>query len=252
MLNCTLSATERTLCCLLETYQTPEGVRCGPAVPRSVRRAPGMPGLQGNTTARGGSAAPALTPAPTAPARWVHPKLAAVLQMGGAAQLCTSPPAPHVPLGRTPAACSRRRAHAHGQREAAWPGQWGTARRALAVLTAPVGAPGSRRCCRSTCPTPRTSSPSGKSSTPRASPCRCEAGCRAPPGRGGGRRCDARLPVHGMAGTSSHLLGVCHCDRPSERRHHRLHPLTVAIHVLKSRWDCVPTGAHIQGLTDTS
>jgi len=33
MLNCTLSATERTLCCLLETYQTPEGVRCVPAIP---------------------------------------------------------------------------------------------------------------------------------------------------------------------------------------------------------------------------
>ena len=29
MLNCTLSATERTLCCILENYQTPEGVRCG-------------------------------------------------------------------------------------------------------------------------------------------------------------------------------------------------------------------------------
>ncbi len=27
MLNCTLSATERTLCCILENYQTPEGVR---------------------------------------------------------------------------------------------------------------------------------------------------------------------------------------------------------------------------------
>ena len=28
MLNCTLSATERTLCCVLENYQTPDGVRC--------------------------------------------------------------------------------------------------------------------------------------------------------------------------------------------------------------------------------
>lgn len=28
MLNGTLSATERTLCCLLENYQTPDGVRC--------------------------------------------------------------------------------------------------------------------------------------------------------------------------------------------------------------------------------
>ena len=27
MLNCTLSATERTLCCVLENYQTPDGVR---------------------------------------------------------------------------------------------------------------------------------------------------------------------------------------------------------------------------------
>ena len=27
MLNATLTATERTLCCLLETYQTPEGFR---------------------------------------------------------------------------------------------------------------------------------------------------------------------------------------------------------------------------------
>ena len=27
MLNCTLSATERTLCCILENYQTAEGVR---------------------------------------------------------------------------------------------------------------------------------------------------------------------------------------------------------------------------------
>ncbi|KAK9828382.1 hypothetical protein WJX81_002118 [Elliptochloris bilobata] len=30
MLNCTLTATERTLCCVLETYQTPEGVRVPP------------------------------------------------------------------------------------------------------------------------------------------------------------------------------------------------------------------------------
>ena len=28
MLNATLTATERTLCCILETYQTPEGFRC--------------------------------------------------------------------------------------------------------------------------------------------------------------------------------------------------------------------------------
>ncbi len=28
MLNGTLSATERTLCCVLENYQTPGGVRC--------------------------------------------------------------------------------------------------------------------------------------------------------------------------------------------------------------------------------
>ena len=28
MLNGTLSATERTLCCILENYQTPDGVRC--------------------------------------------------------------------------------------------------------------------------------------------------------------------------------------------------------------------------------
>ena len=27
MLNCTLSATERTLCCILENYQTPDGIR---------------------------------------------------------------------------------------------------------------------------------------------------------------------------------------------------------------------------------
>lgn len=27
MLNCTLTATERTLCCLLENYQTEDGVR---------------------------------------------------------------------------------------------------------------------------------------------------------------------------------------------------------------------------------
>jgi seryl-tRNA synthetase len=27
MLNCTLSATERTLCCVLENYQTPDGVK---------------------------------------------------------------------------------------------------------------------------------------------------------------------------------------------------------------------------------
>lgn len=31
MLNCTLTATERTLCCVLENCQTPEGVRCAPA-----------------------------------------------------------------------------------------------------------------------------------------------------------------------------------------------------------------------------
>ncbi len=29
MLNGTLTATERTLCCVLENYQTPDGVRCG-------------------------------------------------------------------------------------------------------------------------------------------------------------------------------------------------------------------------------
>ncbi|BDA47415.1 Serine-tRNA ligase, cytoplasmic [Coccomyxa sp. Obi] len=38
MLNCTLSATERTLCCLLENYQTPDGVR----VPALLQ--PFMPG----------------------------------------------------------------------------------------------------------------------------------------------------------------------------------------------------------------
>ncbi|MEW5301881.1 MAG: hypothetical protein WDW36_004708 [Sanguina aurantia] len=32
MLNSTLSATERTLCCILETYQTPEGIRIPPAL----------------------------------------------------------------------------------------------------------------------------------------------------------------------------------------------------------------------------
>jgi seryl-tRNA synthetase len=32
MLNSTLTATERTLCCLLENYQTPEGVRVPPAL----------------------------------------------------------------------------------------------------------------------------------------------------------------------------------------------------------------------------
>ena len=31
MLNGTLTATERTLCCVLENYQTPDGVRCGVA-----------------------------------------------------------------------------------------------------------------------------------------------------------------------------------------------------------------------------
>jgi hypothetical protein len=30
MLNCTLTATERTLCCILENYQTPDGVRYAP------------------------------------------------------------------------------------------------------------------------------------------------------------------------------------------------------------------------------
>ena len=30
MLNATLTATERTLCCILETYQTPEGFRYMP------------------------------------------------------------------------------------------------------------------------------------------------------------------------------------------------------------------------------
>ena len=28
MLNGTLTATERTLCCVLENYQTPDGIRC--------------------------------------------------------------------------------------------------------------------------------------------------------------------------------------------------------------------------------
>lgn len=32
MLNSTMTATERTLCCLLENYQTPEGVRVPPAL----------------------------------------------------------------------------------------------------------------------------------------------------------------------------------------------------------------------------
>lgn len=39
MLNSTLSATERTLCCLLENYQTPEGVR----VPELLQ--PFLPGI---------------------------------------------------------------------------------------------------------------------------------------------------------------------------------------------------------------
>ncbi len=29
LLNSTLTATERTLCCILENHQTPEGIRCG-------------------------------------------------------------------------------------------------------------------------------------------------------------------------------------------------------------------------------
>ena len=33
MLNGTLTATERTICCLLENYQTSEGVRCVPTFP---------------------------------------------------------------------------------------------------------------------------------------------------------------------------------------------------------------------------
>ena len=36
MLNCTLTATERTLCCVLENGQTPEGVRCVPGTPNCV------------------------------------------------------------------------------------------------------------------------------------------------------------------------------------------------------------------------
>lgn len=39
MLNSTLTATERTLCCLLENYQTPEGVR----VPEALQ--PFLPGI---------------------------------------------------------------------------------------------------------------------------------------------------------------------------------------------------------------
>lgn len=39
MLNSTLSATERTLCCILENYQTPEGVK----VPELLQ--PFMPGI---------------------------------------------------------------------------------------------------------------------------------------------------------------------------------------------------------------
>jgi hypothetical protein len=39
MLNSTLSATERTLCCILENYQTPDGVR----VPELLQ--PFMPGV---------------------------------------------------------------------------------------------------------------------------------------------------------------------------------------------------------------
>jgi hypothetical protein len=39
MLNSTLSATERTLCCILENYQTPDGVR----VPEVLQ--PFMPGI---------------------------------------------------------------------------------------------------------------------------------------------------------------------------------------------------------------
>ncbi len=32
MLNSTLTATERTICCILENYQTPEGVRVPPVL----------------------------------------------------------------------------------------------------------------------------------------------------------------------------------------------------------------------------
>jgi hypothetical protein len=32
MLNSTLTATERTLCCILENYQTPDGVRVPPCL----------------------------------------------------------------------------------------------------------------------------------------------------------------------------------------------------------------------------
>ena len=39
MLNATLTATERTLCCLLENYQTPDGVRCARPKGRLMRAA---------------------------------------------------------------------------------------------------------------------------------------------------------------------------------------------------------------------
>ena len=42
MLNCTLTATERTLCCVLENYQTPEGVRCAPGLLHPIRHTCGM------------------------------------------------------------------------------------------------------------------------------------------------------------------------------------------------------------------
>lgn len=45
MLNCTLTATERTLCCVLETYQTPEGVRCASALSPNPSHVPSCAGI---------------------------------------------------------------------------------------------------------------------------------------------------------------------------------------------------------------
>ncbi len=205
MLNCTLSATERTLCCLLETYQTPEGVRCAPAVPYpTLPYPPSVPGSQGQP--QHGAALLALLLCTCIAPALTQVSILGAPRVGRCAAGVRACAAPHLPSRTTHYA----NAHPSGLLSPACTRPWsargrraraaGAQRWMLGALTAPGGAVGSRRCCRSTCPTARTLFLSGKSSTQRASPCRCEAGGHAPAARGGGRWC--------AAGISSQALGL--------------------------------------------
>ena len=124
MLNCTLAATERTLCCVLENHQTPDGVRCVGARGGGAGCA-GLAGVRGAVECGVGSPAPAAAPtcrAPPHPAAF--PRCCA--RTCRAASTSSPSASASTPPPRRPCPCEGGRA-------------WAAGRRGLVGLVAPRG-----------------------------------------------------------------------------------------------------------------